>query len=134
MTFTVTAKREVPDEYVDNLIVNLLDCGGDYAPYIAKVRLRKAGGKREGFSTGDTNLLEFLKVTGNAMCFLVIDPDDDDVKPEWKDVTFITLGNALQLMAEKYPHHFNDMMVENDDIITADVFMQLCLFKEVVYG
>jgi hypothetical protein len=40
----------------------------------------------------------------------------------------------LALMAEKEPRHFGDFMGENDDATTSDVFLQLCLFGEVVYG
>lgn len=41
---------------------------------------------------------------------------------------------GLQLMAEKYPDHFKDLMQENDDAITGDVFLQCIALKEVVYG
>jgi len=44
------------------------------------------------------------------------------------------IDNALKLMAEKYPQHYADFMNENEDADTGDVFLQLCLFKEVVFG
>lgn len=41
---------------------------------------------------------------------------------------------GLKVMAEKYPRHYADWMVENDDVITADVYLQCCLFGEIVYS
>jgi hypothetical protein len=45
-----------------------------------------------------------------------------------------SLDKGMQLMADMYPHHFTDVIEENSDAITADVFLQLCLFGEVIYG
>ena len=44
----------------------------------------------------------------------------------------ITVG--LGLMATNSPHHFNDLVDEGGDSITADVLLQYSLFGEVVYG
>lgn len=45
-----------------------------------------------------------------------------------------SIEEGLKVMAEKYPRHFADFMTEHDDAITGDVFLQCCLFGEVVYG
>lgn len=44
------------------------------------------------------------------------------------------INNALQLMAEKYPWHFWNVVNQNDDSETADVFLQLCCLREITYG
>ena len=44
------------------------------------------------------------------------------------------LETGLQIMADKYPKHFSDLVQENDDATTADVYLQCCLFGEIVYG
>ena len=44
------------------------------------------------------------------------------------------LEAGLQVMAEKYPRHFSDMLEENDDADTGDVYLQCCLFGEVIFG
>ena len=44
----------------------------------------------------------------------------------------ITLG--LAIMAEKAPKHFADLMNENDDAVTHDVFVQCCVLGDIVYG
>lgn len=61
--------------------------------------------------------------------FLVVTHEGDKHTATEEDVT-----NALQLMAEKYPHHFWNVVNEQDDAETADVFLQLCCMREVVYG
>jgi len=45
-----------------------------------------------------------------------------------------TIMKGLKIMSEKYPRHFADFMQENDDAITADVFLQCCLFGDAIYG
>lgn len=41
---------------------------------------------------------------------------------------------ALDIMAEKYPHHFVNVVGDNHDAETADVFVQCWLFKEIKYS
>lgn len=41
---------------------------------------------------------------------------------------------ALKIMHEKFNHHFTDLKDENTDAITGDVFLQLLVFKDVIYG
>lgn len=37
-------------------------------------------------------------------------------------------------MATESPRHFGDLLSENDDAATHDVFIQHVLFSEVIYG
>lgn len=49
----------------------------------------------------------------------------------------LTLGkvtDGLRIMAEKFPSHYGDFISENEDSITGDVFLQCCLFGDVIYG
>ncbi len=43
------------------------------------------------------------------------------------------LRSGLTTMANKYPHHFRDVMMENDDATTGDVLVQCALFGTIVY-
>ena len=45
-----------------------------------------------------------------------------------------SMARGLEIMREKYTRHFADWVHENDDADTGDVFLQCCLFGEVVYG
>jgi len=42
--------------------------------------------------------------------------------------------SGFQIMAEKYPRHWNDFFIENEDSITADVWLQCVVLGEIVYG
>jgi len=49
-------------------------------------------------------------------------------------VTHCRISRGLLLMSEKYPKHFADLIGENDDATTHDVFLQCCLLNNVIYG
>jgi len=40
---------------------------------------------------------------------------------------------GMRLMADKYKWHFSDLMTGDDDAVTADVWLQLSLFGDVLY-
>jgi hypothetical protein len=63
------------------------------------------------------------------------DGGDEEVngKKQWT-LNRAAVERGLALMAEKYPKHFAAILSENDDAITGDVFLQLCLFGDVVFG
>lgn len=44
------------------------------------------------------------------------------------------IEKGLKVFAEKSPYQFGQWLLENDDAITGDVFLQCCLFGEVKYG
>ena len=44
------------------------------------------------------------------------------------------LRAGAQVMFEKYPQHFADILSENDDATTGDVFLQCTLYGEVIFG
>jgi hypothetical protein len=41
---------------------------------------------------------------------------------------------GLQVFAAKYPRHLADLLDENDDATTADIFLQCVVLGDVVYG
>lgn len=49
-------------------------------------------------------------------------------------MTWMSIQSGTNLMAEKYDWHFMDVIMENDDAVTADVWLQCVLLNEVVYG
>lgn len=65
--------------------------------------------------------------------------DDDHLNKKGERLLRWTLNRSkveqgLQRMAKKYPRHFGDFMNENEDADTGDVFIQCCVFGDVVYG
>lgn len=45
-----------------------------------------------------------------------------------------SMVKGTTVMAKKYPGHFIDMMSGSDDATTHDVWMQCCVFGEIVFG
>tara|TARA_R110000824_G_scaffold31342_11_gene102161 strand:+ start:1750 stop:2163 length:414 start_codon:yes stop_codon:yes gene_type:complete len=43
------------------------------------------------------------------------------------------LKRGLQLLVDKHPGHFADVISEHEDASTGDIFLQLCLFGEVIF-
>ena len=46
----------------------------------------------------------------------------------------ISVDDWAQIMADKFPRHFANILNENDDAETGDVFLQCCLWGDIVYG
>lgn len=62
----------------------------------------------------------------------LMDVEGDTGEPLTLDGQAIARG--LQSMADKYPRHLHDLLTEDGDAETGDVFLQCCLFGEIVYG
>jgi hypothetical protein len=58
--------------------------------------------------------------------------DKHDMLPAILDRKAITRG--LQVMFEKYPRHFANMVGVGGDAETGDVFLQCCIFGEIIFG
>ena len=54
--------------------------------------------------------------------------------PDGRRLDLEAIGDGLNVMAAHYPRHFADFLNETSDVITADVFLQCCLFGELIYG
>lgn len=59
-------------------------------------------------------------------------PTDD--APDFYEITPEKINIGLNIMADKYPKHLADMLAENDDGETHDVFMQCITFGEIIFG
>lgn len=44
------------------------------------------------------------------------------------------IERGIKIMKEKYPAHFGNWMSNKEDAETGDVFVQCCVFGEIVYG
>lgn len=44
------------------------------------------------------------------------------------------LEHGIELMAREYPERLKEVLEENEDADTGDLFLQLCVFGEVIYG
>lgn len=65
---------------------------------------------------------------------------DEEAEAEYS-VGLPEIKNAIALIVELFPQHFLDIVTENDDATTGDVFLQCCCFpeqirkdKDLIYG
>jgi hypothetical protein len=54
-------------------------------------------------------------------------------KPEIFELRLDVITRGLDVLANRYPRHFADLVNENGDSITADVLLQCCFFGELLY-
>jgi len=84
---------------------------------------------------GDEYTPSYISVPFSTDGFLLIgDMEDEDAEPRRLDRKAIAQGKRIMETDERYSRYFADVLNENDDAETGDVFLQLCLFGEVVYG
>lgn len=69
--------------------------------------------------------------------FTVIEDSDEKagaIQGQAYELSLDKLKSGLQVLAEKYPHHFKDIITEDGDATTGDVLVQCALFGDIVYG
>ena len=62
------------------------------------------------------------------------DIEDDEADLVTLNKKAIKRGIKLLETDPQYAHHYADVLQENDDATTGDVFLQLCVFGDVVFG
>ena len=68
-------------------------------------------------------------------CYALDDAETEEEKAEARhEITIADVQKGLELMRDQYPRHYADLVEENDDLITGDVWLQLTVFQEVIYG
>ena len=128
---TFEAKINVDPKRIADLLVCAFEGGSNYW-YMIVDYIEPPG---EVFkSTGDQVFkhCDYPLSEGGGVVIKDIEDDDEDAKTYTLNIE--TIKRGLAIMSAKYPNHFADFMNENDDAETGDVFLQCCLFGEIVYG
>lgn len=114
---SVTVKTDVPFERLHNMLISAFEGGSNY--WIKSIERK--------YCNVECTYNSSVPFVGGTL--IVTSHDGKTGK-----LTINTLVGGIALMSEKHPRHFSDLMNENDDATTADVFVQLAAFGEVVYG
>jgi hypothetical protein len=117
--FEVTTKVTITAEQVANLMTSALEGGSGY--WIESVSPRYKN--HEEYS--------LASAYGPDMIARIFKAEDDETPCI---LSHATIQRGLDLMSHIAPNHWGDLVQETDDAETADVFLQLCLFGEIVYG
>jgi hypothetical protein len=115
----------------DNLLVGALEGGSNYWYWLGK----KATEIIDQVTppTEDTTFVDRLWKALDAGKIIPV----HDIENGGKPIGYISLDGMRDgeiLMFEKQPHHFADILSENGDATTADVWFQYVVLKDLVYG
>jgi hypothetical protein len=119
----VTVKTQIGEERIKDLLCGAFEGGSNYWYQI------------QGYVNPERKLVshEYIDLPFIEGCGVMIgDIEDQEIAPMLLNKEAIEKG--LQVMADKYNWHFLDFFKGNDDATTSDVFLQCCLFGEIVYG
>jgi len=132
---TILVPLRIPVERVSNLLCSAFEGGSNYWARIEK----KTEPTEYLYRSSEDQVYPHIDYPLNPGGSLTISANGDDEheeidgRREWVlDVEAIKRG--LAFMANNEPSAFGDFLGEDDDQITADVFLQCCLFGKVVYG
>jgi hypothetical protein len=121
--------RPVNDETAWNLLCNAFEGGA--INYWARVDNSPSS---PFFPAGEEKPYTYLQDVPFVGGVLTIEQDEDGYTPCPFKLTRERMAVAFQLMAEKYPHHWKDVVKDNADATTGDVFVQLAVLGDIVYG
>lgn len=57
-----------------------------------------------------------------------------DIEDDKHIVDLNSIKKGLKIFQEKYPWHLQNLIKDNADAETGDVFLQCCVYGEVIYG
>lgn len=128
----ITIKTEVTLERISDLLASAFEGGSYGSGYWCKI-VKYITPPKLNFRTDPKTVYKYLDYPLNRDGAVLIKSTEDPQKQGlW--INLDTIKRGLELMAEKQPKHWADFMKEEDDGSTADVFLQLCLFGDVIYG
>jgi hypothetical protein len=118
-------------EDVENLMCSAIEGGSNYWYFIKQKssdRVREATQDMEGEPFVDRLL---MAVQRGAVINVF---DVEDFSNKLGTLTPQSWAKAEELMIKNHRSHLGDVLAENDDATTGDVFFQLALMGEIVYG
>lgn len=117
-------KREKKIGWINYLLVDALEGGSNYW-YLIKDLPKK----REGEIITEA-ILRFLTEEGGHLNIYDLEDEDELLGT----LTLDSMLEAFDLMEENWPTHYADILRENVDATTADVWFQLAVMKDLIFG
>lgn len=122
---------EVKPEVIENMLVGAFEGGSNYWAVIEK-KVPGSPAYTNKYVT-ERSAISCAMSPGGHVVFSV--QGDEDMAGKRFHLNLRKIESGLRVMLREEPTHFADMMAENDDATTADVFLQCCLFqKKSIYG
>ena len=118
---TIQVKHTIDKQRLEDLLVGAFEGGSNY--WIARATPLRSG-RRDLYEAA---------FDGGVNVYIAAERGDPRNGEKYR-LNLSNMERGLQVMADKYPRHLGDILAGEDDATTADVFLQLSLFGEVVYG
>jgi hypothetical protein len=137
MKNVIKITHEIPVKMIANLLCNALEGGSNYWYMIEKKVEPKKIEFHEKIGADATIpalwMHEYPLNPGGAL--VLSDPEGKDKNKRYLlDEKAVERGLQLFANSKEMSHHWGDVLKESDDATTADVFLQFCVFGEVIYG
>lgn len=136
---SITVETHVPIKTVRGLLVSAFEGGSNYWYVIDSYQLgggyKFADFKEGGKAQPKDDYFHWSQLIPTVKgCALIIEAGEEYSGSEAKRLDLDAIKKGLSIMPEKYPRHWADVLAENDDATTGDVFLQCCLFGECFFG
>ena len=130
-----TAHIEIPDQRIADVLITAFEGGVNYWCMIDSYREPEEGMMRhfDGSAHGIVRYCDYPLSPGGAVLIRTNENDEINGKNRWV-LNTEALERGLGLLAEKFPRQFAQIVDEEDDAATADLFLQLCCFGEEVFS
>lgn len=124
--FTITTQINLPEERIKDLLCCALEGGSNYWYNIKK------------YINPNKVKVEFKHIDLPFIdgCGLVIEDIEEggDEGIHFNILNKESMQKGLQIMADKYPEHFKNIIEDNEDAETGDVFLQCSVLGDIVFG
>lgn len=128
MSINYTAEMSVSADRIADMFVGAIEGGSNY--WCQSLLLKS--GTASGIWYADANLYSQPTLEIEAH---FDDPDQSEGNGAGRfAITPEKIQSGIRKMASDYPSHFADLLLEQDDAETADVFLQCVILGEIVYG
>jgi hypothetical protein len=134
-TFAVV-NTEVAEDRVRDLLTSAWEGGSNYWCEWDKVVIPEESKSlvAERKAKGDFYSFDYAFIPGVEIYLKDASGEADDSIPMPWILTREKMITGLQAMSVKYPHHFTNFIKEDDDAETGDVFLQMVLFGDIIFG
>lgn len=140
---SVQSKVDVTKERVQHLLVGLFE--NNYSPWLIKIKNKNLAPNLTFDDFTENGKMQnpdqyfhwsqIIPVTEGCSLTLVIEnPYSDGEKTIQFVLDIPAIQKGLEVMANKYPKHWIDFILENEDAITCDVFGQCVVYGEDVFN
>lgn len=121
-------------EDIENLLCSAFEGGSNYWAEVKGKRAPAEWTYFGDYNEKKTKYLHLYPLNGGGVMIQDIEENGSQRLEKPAELNQAKLKKGLQIMAQEYPKHFSSILTDDTDAETGDVFLQCCLFGEIIYG